>query len=237
MKLTVDVTGKSDAEIAQLAKNDASKLTVEELLYAATLTENLAEKATLYTKVTDLHKDCTRGWNNLAVVKYRQGNIADASRLFNKALDLNSQNPDANYNAGLIALVQNDLAKAEVFLGKAANTKGNLSNALGTVYVLKGDYAKAKSTYGSAMTNNAAIMQILDKNYSAARNTLTAVGQPDALTSYLAAVVAARTNDRDAVFSNLKAAIKADSAYATKAAKDIEFSKFFTDKTFISILR
>ncbi len=63
LKLTVDVTGKSDAEIAKLAKEDAAKLTVEELLYAATLTSDLNEKAALYTKATDLYSGDLRGWN------------------------------------------------------------------------------------------------------------------------------------------------------------------------------
>ncbi|MCK9583262.1 MAG: hypothetical protein M0Q46_06600 [Endomicrobiales bacterium] len=237
LKLTVDVTGKSDAEIAQLANEDASKLSVEELLYAATLTENLSDKAAIYQKTTELYAGDVRGFNNLGAVQYQQGNIDAAAANFAAALNIEPKCPNANYNAGLCALAKGDLANAEVYFGKSAGTSGNLNNALGTVYTLKGDYAKAKTTFGSTATNNAALMQILDGNYNGARATLDAVAQPDALTSYLGAVIGARTNNRDAVYGNLRKAVSLDSAYKAKAVNDLEFSKFFTDDTFMSIVK
>ncbi|MDO9152510.1 MAG: hypothetical protein Q7U47_02175, partial [Paludibacter sp.] len=123
------------------------------------------------------------------------------------------------------------------YFGKSAGTSGNLSNALGSMYILKGDYAKAKTAFGTVETNNAALLQILNKDYSAARNTLSAVKSPNATTSYLAAIIGARTNDRDAVYSNLKNAVAADKSLASKAANDIEFSKYFTDQAFLSIVK
>ncbi|MFZ4581349.1 MAG: tetratricopeptide repeat protein [Paludibacter sp.] len=236
LKLTVDVTGKSDVEIAKLAKEDASKLSLEELLYAATLTQDLSEKAAIYTKASEKAPDCFRTFNNLGVVKYQQGNIDEASRLFAKALELKST-PDVNYNAGLCALAKGDLAKAEVSFGKAAGTKGNLSNALGTISIIKGDYTKAKTFFGKTSTNNAAILQILDGNYNGARATLDAVAQPDALTAYLNAIVGARTNNRDAVYAGLRKAVSMDAAYKAKANNDIEFAKFNTEDTFKAIVK
>ncbi len=236
LKLTVDVTGKSDAEIAKLAKEDASKLSLEELLYAATLTQDLSEKAAIYTKASEKAPDCFRTFNNLGVVKYQQGNIDEAARLFAKALELKST-PDVNYNAGLCALAKGDLGKAEVSFGKAAGTKGNLSNALGTISIIKGDYTKAKTFFGKTSTNNAAILQILDGNYNGARATLDAVAQPDALTSYLNAIVGARTNNRDAVYAGLRKAVSMDDAYKAKATNDIEFAKFNTEDAFKAIVK
>jgi Flp pilus assembly protein TadD/outer membrane protein OmpA-like peptidoglycan-associated protein len=236
LKLTVDVTGKSDVEIAKLAKEDASKLSLEELLYAATLTQDLSEKAAIYTKATEKAPDCLRTYNNLGVVKYQQGNIDEAARLFAKALELKSI-PDVNYNAGLCALAKGDLGKAEVSFGKAAGTKGNLSNALGTISIIKGDYTKAKTFFGKTSTNNAAILQILDGNYNGARATLDAVAQPDALTSYLNAIVGARTNNRDAVYAGLRKAVSMDDAYKAKATNDIEFAKFNTEDAFKAIVK
>ena len=124
LKLTVDVTGRSDAEITKLAIEDASKLNVEELLYAATLTE---DKTNYPSEI--------RGFNNLGVVQYQQGND-QASANFAKALSIDPKSPDANYNAGLCALQKGNLAKAEESFGKAAGTKANLGNAMGTVYLL-----------------------------------------------------------------------------------------------------
>lgn len=236
LKLTVDVTGKSDAEIAQLAKEDASKLSLEELLYAATLTQNLAEKAAIYTKATEKAPSCLRTFNNLGVVKYQQGNVDEAARLFAKSLELKST-PDANYNAGLCALAKGDISNAEVFFGKAAGTAGNLANALGTISVIKGDYTKAKTFFGKTNSNNAAILQILDGNYNGARATLDAVAQPDALTSYLNAIVGARTNNRDAVYAGLRKAVTMDAIYKAKAKNDIEFAKFNTEDAFKAIVQ
>jgi len=237
MKLTIDVTGKSDVELTQLAKNDPSKLSVEELLFAATLTTDLNEKAAIYQKVTELYPSDIRGFNNLGNVKYQQGNVADASRYFAKALEIDPKSADANYNSGLTSLASGDLAKAEVSLGKAAGTTGNVGQALGTISVIKGDYAKAKTYFGSAATNNAALVQVLNADYSGARKTLSAVAQPDGMTSYIGAIVGARTSDREAVYSNLRTAVKSDRSLGLKALKDIEFSKFATDDTFLSIVK
>lgn len=237
LKLTVDVTGKSDNEIASLAKSSPSKLNVEELLYAATLTENASEKAAIYQKVIDTYPADSRGFNNLASIKNSQGNVEEAADLFEKAIAISPENPDLNYNLGVLALAKRNLTKAEEFFGKSAGTLGNLSNALGSLYLMKGDYPKAKSAFGNIETNNAALLQILNKDYSLARNTLAAVKNPNATTSYLSAIIGARTNDRDAVYSNLKNAVTADKTFAVKALTDLEFSKYFTDQAFLSIVR
>jgi Flp pilus assembly protein TadD len=237
LKLTVDVTGKSDSLITQLVKEDPTKLSVEELLYAATLTSDLGEKGAIYQKVTEQYPTDARGFNNLGAIKFQQGNVDDASRYFAKAIEIDPASADINYNSGLTSLAKGDLAKAEVFFGKAAGTTGNVGEGLGTVYIIRGDYAKAKTYFGSTVSNNAALLQILNADYSGARTTLSAVAQPNALTSYLGAIIGARTNDRDAVYSNLKNAVKLDGSYAAKAVKDIEFSKFATDETFLSIVK
>ncbi len=237
LKLIVKVTGKSDAEIAKFAKEDASKLDVEELLYAATLTSNLDEKAAIYQKVVNAYPGDIRGHNNLGVVKYQQDKIDEAAASFAKALQIDAKNADANYNAGLCAMAKGNLEEALVYFGKSAGTSGSLKNATGSYYVAKGDYPKAKSSFAGVNSNNAALSQILNKEYNAAKNTLAAVEQPDAMTAYLAAIVAARTNDKDGVYSNLKTAVAKKNACGAKAAKDLEFSKFWSDATFQSIVK
>ena len=237
LQLTIDVTGKSDAEIAKLAKEDASKLSVEELIYAGTLTTDLSEKASIYQKATELFSSDVRGFNNLAAVKYQQGNIDDASRSLTKALAIDSKSADVNYNAAIIALAKGDLAKSEEYFGKAAGTTGNIGQGLGAIYTIKGDYAKSKTYFGSTASNNAALLQILNADYNGARNTLSAVKNPNGLTSYLGAIVGARTNDRNAVYSNLRNAVRLDGSLAAKASKDIEFAKFATDADFLAIIK
>lgn len=235
--LTTDLIGKSDEEIAALAKTDPRALSVDELLYAATLTQDATEKMALYTKATELFPQDHRAYNNIGMLQFSQGKVADARRSFAKALQMVPADPDVNYNAGIAAMAENDLVQAEQYLGRAAGTKGDLKAAMGTLYTMKGDYAAAKTAYGSEATNNAAVQQILNEDYAAARQTLARVAKPNATTAYLAAVVAARTNDRDAVYSNLKVAVQRNAQMKAKAQNDIEFAKYQADEQFQAIVK
>ena len=234
--LTTDIIGKSDDEIRELAKNDPAQLSVEELLYAASLTEDKAEKMALYQKAADLYNDY-RAWNGMGQLYFEDGNIAEARRCYAKALEIQPNDPDVNYNAGIAAMADGDLDKAEEYLGKAAGTKANLNAALGTLYTQKGDYAAAKKAYGNTATNNAAVQQILDEDYAAAAQTLANVKEPNATTAYLKAVVGARTNDKAAVIENLKSAVAQDASLKVRAANDIEFAKFAEDAEFLAIVK
>ena len=235
--LTTDLIGKSDEEIQKLAKEDAAQLSLEELLYAATLEEDANEKAKIYQKAIDLYPDDYRAYNNLGMIYFDQGNVAEARRCYSKALEIEPNNPDVNYNAAIAAMADGDMQKAEEYLGKAAGTSADLNAAMGTYYTMKGDYQNAKNAYGNAATNNAAVQQILNEDYAGARQTLANVQNPNATTSYLAAIVGARTNDREAVYSNLKTAIEKDASFKQKAQKDIEFAKFAEDEQFNAIVK
>ena len=234
--LTTDLIGKSDEEILNFLKNDPSQLSVEEMLYAATLTNDNAEKIATYQKVADQFNDF-RAFNNMGMLYFEQGNVAEARRAYNKALAIEPQNADVNFNAGVAAMADGDLAKAEEHFGKAAGTQGNLAAAMGTLYTMKGDYKAAKSAYGQAATNNAAVQQILDEDYAGARQTLANVKEPNGVTAYLQAVVGARTNDRNAVYSNMKEAVAKDASLKARAQNDIEFAKFAEDAEFQAIVK
>ena len=234
--LTTDLIGKSDDEIRELAKKDPAQLSVEELLYAATLTNDRAEKTECFAKAANLYNDY-RAWNGLGQIYLEDGNIAEARRCFGHALEIQPNDPDVNYNAGIAAMADGDLEKAEEFFGKAAGTKGNLNAALGTLYTKKGDYAAAKKAYADNATNNAAVQQILSEDYAGAAKTLANIKEPNATTAYLKAVVGARTNDKAAVIENLKSAIAQDAAFKNRAAQDIEFAKFAEEAEFKAIVK
>ena len=236
MILTRDLIGRSDEEILEELKKDDCQLNVEEMLYAATLVEGQDEKMAIYQKVADTFGDY-RAYNNMGMIHFEKGNIADARRNYDKAIEIEPNDPDVHYNAALAAMADGDLAKAEEHLGKAAGTKGDLKAAQGTFYTMKGDYKAAKEAYGNSATNNAAIQQILDEDYAGALQTLNAVKEPNATTAYLFAVVGARTNDRDAVYANLPVAIERDAKMKDKAANDIEFAKFAEDEQFLAIVK
>lgn len=222
---SVDVIGKSDAEINHLFDTDPSKLTVDELLYAATLTEKPARKEAIYTAATRLYPNDFRGFNNLGMVKYEMGDYAAAKACFAQAQKLAPNAPEVQMNLGLIDLLNSNYDAANRYFGNAAGLN-ELGDALGVYYLKKGDAAAAVKAFGNSKTNNAALAQILAKDYSKAKSTLAAIATPDATTYYLMAVVGARTNNSQALTASLRQAIKLDPSMAQRAAQDLEFSKF-----------
>ena len=231
----IEIIGKSDDEISALAKNDPKALNVEEILYAATLTNNDAEKTVIYNKASELYPNDYRTWNNVGMMAFRAGDLAKAEQMFNKANSVKN-NPEANMNLGLIALTKGDQAKAQQLFGSASGV-AELSEALGVLYLEQGEWAKAANSFGSVKSNNAALAQILTKDYNKASQTLNAVPNPDAITSYLKAIVAARTNDANGVVSNLKAAIAKDGSLKKEAAIDLEFAKYATNSDFAALVK
>ena len=235
LTLNYEIIGKSDEEIANLADNNAKELSLEELLYAATLAKDAAKKEAIYTKATQLFPNDYRAFNNLGKLAYEAGDMDKAENLLKKALTI-KENPEANMNLGLVALAKGKAAEAESYLGKAAGNP-ELNEALGNLYVAQGQYEKAVNAFGDAKTNSAALAQILAKDYNKAKSTLAAVANPDGYTDYLNAVIGAKTNNAAMVISNLKSAVAKDSSLAKKAATDLEFAKYFTNADFLSIIK
>lgn len=231
----VEIIGKSDDEITALAKNDPKSLNIEEILYAATLTNDNAEKARIYNKAAELYPSDYRTWNNIGMMAFKDGDLTKAEQMFNKANSVKN-NAESNMNLGLIALTKGDKSKAQQLFGSASGVP-ELSEALGVLYLEQGEWQKAANSFGAAKTNNAALSQILTKDYSKASQTLNAISNPDATTSYLKAVVAARTNDANSVVSNLKDAIAKDKSLAKEAANDLEFAKYATNSAFTSLVK
>lgn len=222
---SINVIGKSDEEINQLFDTDPSKLNVEELLYCATLTNDNARKEKIYSTVVSLYPNDFRGYNNLAKVQYLNKQYAQAKANIAKAAQLAPAAKEVNMNSGLLSLVDKDFESANRSFSNAAGLE-ELSDALGVYYLTQGDNAAAVKTFGKSKTNNAALAQILTKDYAAAKSTLAGIANPDATTYYLTAVLGARTNNESMVRSNLEKAIKLNPAYAAKAKKDLEFAKY-----------
>lgn len=231
----IEIIGKSDDEISALAKSNPRELNVEEILYAATLTNNAGEKESIYKKASELYGNDYRTWNNIGMQRFEAGDLAKAEEMFNKANSVKS-NPESNMNLGLIALTKGDKAKAQQLFGSASGVN-ELSEALGVLYLEQGEYAKAVNSFGSIKSNNAALAQILVKDYSKAQQTLAGVANADATTDYLKAVVAARTNNSSGVISSLKDAIAKDRSLAKEAATDLEFAKYATNSDFTNLVR
>ena len=235
LTLNYEIIGKSDDEIASLAASNPKELTLEELLYAATLTNDNGKKEVIYTKATELFPNDYRAFNNLGKLAYQAGNIDKAESYLKKAANIQAA-PEVNMNLGLVALAKGDKNAAEAYLGKAAGAK-ELGETLGNLYIAQGQYERAVNSFGDAKTNSAALAQILAKDYNKAKNTLANIDEPDAYTDYLMAVLGARTNNQSMLTSSLKNAVAKDSSLAKKAATDLEFAKYFTNSDFMNIIK
>lgn len=222
---SVKVIGKTDSEILALLSSAPEQLTVEEILYAATLTNDPREKLNTYAAAAKYFPNDYRVWNDLGLAQYVNGDLAAATTSFNKAKSLNANAAEPIANLGLVALANQNYADATKLMGSASNAD-NIGEMLGTLYLKQGDAQSAVRAFGNTKSNNAALAQLLTRDYTKAKNTLTGVTNPDADTFYMLAVIGARTNNQNMVKENLQKAIKLDPAKAAKAAKDLEFSQF-----------
>lgn len=236
LTLNYELIGRSDEQILNTYASAPKDLSVEEMLYAATLVEGASDKEAIYKKVTEIYPADYRAFNNLAELAYKNNDLETALNYLQKAAKLNPSAAEVNTNLGLIALAQGEKSKAETYFSKSSGAK-TLNESLGNLYIAQGQYDRAVSSFGEAKTNSAALAQILAKDYNAAKNTLQAVSNPDGYTDYLMAIIGARTNNTSMVVSNLAKAVKKDSSLAKKALTDLEFSKFMTNADFLNALK
>ena len=224
LTMNYEIIGRSDEQIVSQFSSDASQLSVEELLYGANLS-TVSDKEAWYQKTSQLYPNDYRAYNNLGMLAYQKGDMSAAENYFNKAKSLKADAPEVNANLALIELGKGNVSAAETNLGKAAGSQGfNEANA--ALNIAKGSYQQAASAANGVKSNTAALAQILNKDYAGAKSTLEGVAKKDAYTSYLLAIVAARTNDAAGVNSNLKDAVSKDSSLKGRAAKDLEFAQY-----------
>ena len=221
--INYETIGRSDEQIEQQYKDDAAKLSADELLYLATFDKTPAEQEAIYTKTTQIYDKDYRAYNNLAALALAKGDKAAAQQYAAKAASLSNNTPEAQANMGLIALVNGDVQEAERAISKSANSE-NVKAALGALNIAKGNYAQAEQDFGKTNSNTAALAQLLNKNYDAAAKTLDKVQNPNALTDYLHAVVAARRGNKFAASSYLKQALQKDPSLKQYAVYDLELS-------------
>ena len=224
MTINYETIGRDDDQIFAQYKEDASKLSVEELLYAASIADTDAQREDILKTTTNLYREDSRAYNNLAVLAMQKGNNAEAQKYLSMARTLDAKNAEANANMGLLALQQGDAKTAEVYISRAAGAN-NLAEALGNLHLAQGNYALAQQDFAGVNSNSAALAQLLNKDYARATQTLANVKNPDAMTDYLNAIVNARQGNNDAAASYLRSAIQKDPKLAQYAANDLELSK------------
>ena len=222
---TINTLGKSDQELVNLFNTDPQKLTEEEMLYIATLTDDTMKKMEVYNQSAEQFAKDYRTFNNLGMTQYMVGDYEGAQANFEHAHRLNPSAKEPEMNLGLISMLNRDYAKANEQFGAAAGVP-ETADAMGVYYLAQGDLQKAIRTFGDQKTNNAALAQILNKDYTAARDILGDIKVPDATTYYLSAVLGARTNNQNMVMNNLRQAVKLDKNLLKRAQNDLEFANY-----------
>jgi len=223
MTINYETIGRSDEQIQQQVKDDASKLSIEEMLYAATLTDNATEKKDIYLQTTRQYAQDVRAYNNLATLAWQQGNIDEARQWLEKAQSVKANCPEVLANLGLLALQQGDLQTAENYIGRAAGAY-NLAEALGNLHLAQGNYALAAQDMKDVVSNSAGLAQLLNKDYASAAQTLRAVKNGNGITDYLQAIVCARQGNDGMAGFFLRQAVEKDASLSAYSANDLELT-------------
>ena len=221
-----EIIGRSDAQILEQFASDPSKLSVEEMLYGANrLVKDDATRQKWNETIAKQYPSDYRALNNLAQQAISKGDVNAAESYLKQAAQVSKNASEVNTNLALMSLKSGDVAKAETYLAKGSGSN-TFKEVMGNLNIAKGNYTQAASDLAGVNTNSAALAQILAKDYTSAKTTLSKIKNADATTSYLQAVLAARTGDASSLASSLKDAIQKDPTLATRAANDLEFAQF-----------
>ena len=231
---SVNLIGKTDAEISRLAETDPSKLNQAELLYAATLTTDAAKQKAIYASFAKIFSDDWRGYNNLGYAQVNEGDFAAAAGNFQKADQLDPKNAIIQNNLGAVALKNGEWSKAEILFGAASGAGKEVRENLGVVKIKQGEYDLAIKYLDEKSTSfaNRGLAQILNGDNNGALKTLNAAPVETGRIAYLKAIAYARTGKASQVYESLVQAIKKDVAFKSFAQNDSEFAKYANEQNF-----
>jgi Flp pilus assembly protein TadD len=238
MLTSVELIGKTDEEILALAESNPSALNPAELLYAATLVEDLDRKLKIYNSFQTVYPNDWRGPNNAGYVLVLQMKYAEAKPLFEKAEKLKNDEPIIKNNLGATAIVDGNLQKAEELLGAASGAGNEVNYNLGIVSLKKADYSRANQYFRNFADTNTALAKLLTGDNNGALKDLEGFDRPNCfMKEYLIAVVGARTARESLLFDSLKKAVQYNPAMKEKAKTDMEFVKYFDNAQFKAIVQ
>ena len=115
---------RTDEEIATLSTTKPEDLGIKELLFAATLTDDINVKKDIYNNAVTLHNDW-RGYNNIACLYISDGNDEKALEYLSKAEKIGGKTSDILTNRGIIAARKGELNKAQKLFDQAKTSEHN----------------------------------------------------------------------------------------------------------------
>lgn len=232
-----DKTGFSDEELMANSVSNPDTLNLEELLFTATLYDDLNEKLRVYKIAETRYPEDYRPANNVGVVLYMMNKVSEAKAQFEKANGI-KDNVISKNNLGAVAGVNGDRKKAMDLFNQANGAGSEVSYNKGIINIQNAKYGDAVSNFGSEASFNKALAELLNGSPANVKSTIGASADKESAQGYyLMAVAAARQNDLTGVVNNLKSAVAKDGSYKAKAMKDREFLKYFEDASFTAIVK
>ena len=219
------VEGYTDEELTALAMTSPSTLTVEELLFSATLFPDVSDKLSVYTSCSGAYSNDHRGYNNAGVCLMEMGRRNQAEEAFNAARSLSPNNAAVLNNVGAIAR-QKGMTEEAASLFAKAGSGAEVSYNKGLVAITQGEYGSAISNMSGSASVNLALAKLLNGDTNGAKTTLMNAGDNSAISSYLLAICCARLDDAAGVKANVNAALTKDGTLKGKAQTDLEFANF-----------
>lgn len=234
---SVELIGKTDAELRSLAQSDPESLNPAELLYAATLFEDLDDQLEIYQSFMDVYPNDWRGPNNAGYVLVKQMKYDEAAPLFTKAENLKNDEPVIKNNLAVIELREGNVDEAETLLGAASGAGDEVNYNLGIVKIKQEDYDRAVRYFSDFQDVNSALAKILNGNNNGALKDLESFQNPDCfMKPYLKAVIGARTAKENMMYESLENAVEINPELKEKARTDMEFAKYFNEPKFEAIV-
>ncbi len=235
LAVNVNVIGFSDEEILDYIDSNPDTLGLEEILYAAKLTDDWAKKAEIYKYGSERYPNCFRTFNGQGYAYLNMGKLDEAETAFNKAKAL-MDNDVVKNNLGFVALMKGDVAKAEELFNAVEKPGYETNYGLGTIAIIKGNYADAKNFLKEKPSYNLALATLLGGDAAGAKNILGNVDN-NGMVYYLKAVTGARLGDESFMTNNLKSAVAENAKWKDYAKTDLEFYKYFESEAFKSIVQ
>jgi len=228
---------KTDERIAQLATTQPDSLDNKELLYAATLTQDVNTQLKIYKSATTQFAQDWRGYNNAGWALLKLNNPEEAATYLDKANTLSPNNGIVINNLGVVASWKKDYDNAKSYYEQAQGKGIAEGYNLGIIMIRKGEFANALTSFGSkTCTHNIALAQLLSGNAASSATTLEC-SKKDGAVYYLLAVVGARTGNTNLMYDNLKKACQENADYKAQAKEDREFLKYFGKSDFTSAIQ
>lgn len=236
-----DLTGKTDEELLELSKSKPDSLTIEEILFTATLVNDLGEKLRIYKEAQKNYGDDWRSHNNVGYILFLQGDVDGAMANFEKAAEIDENGTVKNNLAAShmckTGVCGPDKEKALALLEEASGAGSEVDYNMGSIFICNCRYAEAAEKMGSSNSFNKALAQVLNGDTSGALTTIDeSEDKETAMGYYLKAIIGARTNNQDMLINNLKSAIGKDASLKAKAAKDMEFHKWMENEAFKAVV-